>query len=46
MPKSLAIFPSVVQAYTETYSFGGRIKLVICQIGHDLSVTILEINIS
>ena len=25
-----AIFPSVVQAYIQPYSFGGRIKLVIC----------------
>ena len=25
-------FPSVVQAHTQLYSFGGRIKLIICQI--------------
>ena len=30
---NVAIFPSVVQAYTQPYSFGGRIKL-ICQIRH------------
>ena len=35
---------SVVQAYTQTYSFGGRIKLIICQIRHELSVTIHEIS--
>ena len=28
----------VVQAYTQPYSFGGRIKLIICQIRHELSV--------
>ena len=38
--------PSVVQAYTQPYSFGGRIKLIICQIRHELSVTIHEISIS
>ena len=42
----VAIFPSVVQAYTQPYSFGGRIKLMICQIRHELSATIHEINIS
>ena len=26
--RSVAIFPSVVQAYTQPYSFGGRIKLI------------------
>ena len=30
---------SVVQAYTQTYSFGGRIKLIICQIRHELLFT-------
>ena len=39
-----AIFPNVVQAYTEPYSFGGRIKLIICQIRHELTVTIHEIS--
>ena len=38
--------PSVVQAYTQSYSFGGWIKLIICQIGHELSVTIHEISTS
>ena len=43
--KSIACpFPSVVQAYTQPYSFGGRIKLIICQIRHELSVTIHEIS--
>ena len=37
--RSVAIFPSVVQAYTQSYSFCGRIKLIICQIRHELSVT-------
>ena len=38
--------PSVVQAYTQPYSFGGRIKLIICQNRRELSVTIHEISIS
>ena len=38
--------PSVVQAYTPPYSFGGRIKLIICQIRHELSVIIHEISTS
>ena len=36
--------PSVVQAYTQPYSFGERIHLIICQIRHEVSVTIYEIN--
>ena len=40
--RSQAIFPSAVQAYTKPYSFGGRIKIIICQIRHELSVTIHE----
>ena len=36
---NVAIFTKVVQAYTQAYSFGGRIKLIICQIRHELSVT-------
>ena len=35
-----AIFSSAVQAYKQPYSFGGRMKLIICQIRHELSVTI------
>ena len=35
--------PSVVQAYTQPYSFGVKIKLIICQIRHELSVTIHKI---
>ena len=38
--------PSFVLAYTQPYSFGGRIKLIICQIRHELSVTIHEISTS
>ena len=38
--------PSVVQAHTQPYSFGGSIKLIICQIRHELSVTIQEISTS
>ena len=34
--------PRVVQAYTQPYSLGGRIKLITCQIKHELSVTIRE----
>ena len=43
---NVAIFPSVVQSYTKSYSFGGRIKLIICEIRHELSVTIHEISTS
>ena len=32
------------EAYTQPSSFGGRIKLIICQIEHELSVTIHEIS--
>ena len=39
-------FPSIVQAYTQSYSFGGRIKLIICQIRHELSAIIHEISTS
>ena len=38
--------PRVVQAYTQPYSFGGRLKLIICQIRHELGVTIHEISTS
>ena len=38
--------PSVVQAYTQPYSFVGRIKLIICQIRHKLRVIIHEISTS
>ena len=43
---NVAILPRVVQAYTQSYSFGARIKLIICQIRHEPSVTIHEISIS
>ena len=39
-----AFFVRLVQAYTQAYSFSGRIKLIICQITHELSVTIHEIS--
>ena len=43
--KSIASpLPSVVLAYTQPYSFGGNIKLIICQIRHELTVTIHEIS--
>ena len=42
--RSQVHFPSVVQAYTQPYSFGGRIKLIIWQIRHELSVIIHEIS--
>ena len=41
---NVAAFPSIVQVYAKPYSFGGRIKLIKCQIRHDLSVTINEIS--
>ena len=34
---NVAIFLNVVQVYTQPYSFGGKIKLIICQIKHELS---------
>ena len=37
---NVAILPSVVQAYTQPFSFSGRIKQIIRQIIHDLRVTI------
>ena len=36
----------LVQAYRQPYSFGGSIKLIICQIGHEVSVAIHAIYIS
>ena len=33
-------------AYTQQYSFGSRIRLIICQIRHELSVIIHEISTS
>ena len=45
--KSITIpLPSVVQAYTQPYLFGERLKLIICQIRHELSVAIHEISTS
>ena len=38
--KSIAgLLFSVFQAYTQPYSFGGRIKLIICQIRHEISTS-------
>ena len=42
--RSDAVFPKVVEAYIQSYSFGGRIKLIICQIRHEPSVTTYEIS--
>ena len=41
---NVAVFPSIIQAYTQPYSFGGRIKLIILQIKYELNVTIHEIS--
>ena len=43
---NVAIFLNVVRAYTQPYSFGGRIKLIICQIRHELTVALHEISTS
>ena len=40
--RSRAHFPSVIQAYIQPYSFSEGIKLIICQIRHELSVIIHE----
>ena len=40
------VFSSVVQAYTQPYSICGRLKLIICQIRHELSITIHKISTS
>ena len=48
LPKS-ASSVSRLQAHSrvvQPYSFGGRIKLIICKIRHELSVTIEKISIS
>ena len=34
------------EAYTQPYSLGGRMKLIICKFKHELSVTIQEISTS
>ena len=39
---NVAIFPSVVQVYKQPYSFGGRIKLIICHIRHELKKETLD----
>ena len=44
--RNVVIFPSIVQAYTQPYSFDGSIKLIICQIRNVLSVTIQKISSS
>ena len=42
--RSQAHIASVVQACIQSYSFVGRIKLIICQIRHELSVTIHQLK--
>ena len=44
--RPVVIYLSIVQVYTQPYSFGGRIKLTICQVRHDQSVTFYEISTS
>ena len=41
---NLAIFPSVVQTYTQPHSFSGRIQLITSQLRPELRVTIHEIS--
>ena len=41
---NVVILLSDVQASTRPYSFGGRIKLIILQIRHELSLTFREIS--
>ena len=36
----------LIEAYTQSYSFGGRIKLIMCQTRHELNVTIHELSTS
>ena len=43
---NVAIFPSVIEAYTQGYSCDGRIKLIICRIKHELGLIIHEISTS
>ena len=44
-PRSIAgPILSFIQAYTQPYSFGGRIKIIVCQIRHELSVIIHQIS--
>ena len=31
--------PSIVQAYSQQYSYGGRLKLIICQIRHEINTS-------
>ena len=40
------VMSQYLAAFTQPYSFGGRIKLIICEIRHGPSVTIHEISIS
>ena len=44
--RSAAIFPSVFQAYRQPYLFGGRIKLITCQMRPELTIAIHEISTS
>ena len=44
--RSQAHLAKHIEAYIQPYSFVGRIKQIICQIRHELSVTIHEIRTS
>ena len=44
--RSQAHLVNRIQAYTQPYPFAGKIKLIICQIRHELCVTIHEISTS
>ena len=46
LQSNVAMFPCVVQPCTQPYSFGRKIKLIICQIRHKLSLTIQKISTS
>ena len=35
---NVAIFFRIVKEFTQTYSFGGKMKLIICEIRHELMV--------
>ena len=39
-------FPALFKRIQQPYSFGGRLKLIICQIRHEVSVTVHEIRTS
>lgn len=43
---NIKIFPIVVQAYKQLYSFSGKIKLISCHIKYEPSITIHEMSAS